>query len=111
METKNRTVALELTTGGGTIYSVPANYETEVQSIIISNAAASKRTFTLEWYNSATASDVALAYNVEIEGNAIIQATTPLWLVKGESLKGSANIDSSVVITVYVKEHFIPKQF
>jgi hypothetical protein len=111
METKNRTVALELTTGGGTIYSVPPNYEAEVQSIIFSNAASSKRTFTLEWYNSTTASDIAIASNVEIEGNAIIQATTPLWLVKGESLKGSANIDSSVVITVYVKEHFIPKQF
>jgi hypothetical protein len=111
METKNRTLALELTTSDATIYTVPTNYETEVQSIVISNAAGAKRKFTLEWYNSATSSYYALASEVEIEANAIIQVTVPLWLVKGESLRGSADVASSIVVTVYVKEHFIPKQF
>lgn len=111
METKNRTVALELTTADSTIYSVPINYEAEVQSIIVSNVAGSKREFTLEWYNAVSTTYFALAKDVDIEANSIIQMTGPLWLVKGESLRGSASVDSSVVITVYVKEYFIPKQF
>jgi hypothetical protein len=111
METKNRTVALELTTSDLAIYSVPPNYETEIQSVVISNVAGAKRKFTLEWYEAATTTYFPLAKNVDIEANSIIQVTVPLWLVKGESLRGSASVDNSVVITVYVKEHFIPKQF
>jgi hypothetical protein len=111
METKNRTVALELTTSDLTLYSVPPNYETEIQSIVISNVAGAKRKFTLEWFEAITGNYFALAKDVDIEANAIIQVTVPLWLVKGESLRGSASVDNSIVITVYVKEHFIPKQF
>jgi hypothetical protein len=111
MITKNRTLALELTTSNGTIYSVPANHETEVQSIVISNISASSKTFTLEWYNAATTSYFALAKDVQIHGNSMLQVTVPLWLLKSELLRGSASANSSVVVTVYVKEHYIPKQF
>jgi hypothetical protein len=111
MTTKNRTLALELTTSNGNIYSVPANHEAEVQSIVISNIATTTRKFTLEWYNAATTSYFALAKDVEIHGNAIIQVTAPLWLLKDELLRGSASANSSIVITVYVKEYYVPKQF
>jgi hypothetical protein len=111
METKNRTVALELTTSDATIYTVPDNHEAEVQSIVISNVASNLRKFSIDWYNLATTTYFAMANDVEIEGNALIQATTPLWLLQGESIRGSANINSSVVVTVYVKEHYIPKQY
>jgi hypothetical protein len=110
METKNRTVALELTTSDGTIYTVPNNYETEIQSVIVSNIAGSKRKFTFEWYDASTATYFPLASEVDIEANMMIQVSVPLWLVKGESLRGSASADNSVIITVYVKEYFIPKQ-
>ena len=52
MEAKNRTVALELTTGNSDIYTVPSNYEAEVYSIFISNASSSNVTFSLDWYDS-----------------------------------------------------------
>lgn len=111
MTSKNRTVALQLTTSPTAIYSVPDNYEAEVQSIVISSIATNTRTFTIEWYNEATSSYFALAKDVEIEGNTIVQATTPLWLVQGESVRGSASANSSVVVTIYVKEWYVPKQF
>ena len=38
METKNRTVGLELTTGNQDIYTVPSNFEAEIDSIYINNA-------------------------------------------------------------------------
>jgi hypothetical protein len=52
MEFKNRTVALELTTGNSDIYTVPPLYEAEVYSIFISNASSSNVTFSLDWYDS-----------------------------------------------------------
>ena len=52
MEAKNRTVALELGTSNGDIYTVPDNYEAEVYSIFISNASSSNVTISLDWYDS-----------------------------------------------------------
>jgi hypothetical protein len=111
MQTKNRTVALELTTSNGTIYSVPDNHEVEVQSIVISNVASTKRTFNLDWYDLSATTHYALAKEVPVEANSILQITSPLWLVQGESLRGLASTNTSIVVTVYVKEHYIPKQF
>ena len=53
MTTKNRTVALELTTANQDIYTVPNNYETQIKSILISNATTSQVKFSLDWYDSA----------------------------------------------------------
>lgn len=111
MTTKNRTVAKELTTSNANIYSVPPNYEAEIQSIVISNITASSKTFTLEWYNNDTTSYFALAKDVEVHGNSMLQVTVPLWLVKNELIRGSASANSSIVVTVYARELYSPKQF
>lgn len=111
METKNRTLATELTTSDSTLYTVPNNYEAEIQSIVISNNAGAKRQFTLEWFDSSSSAYFALADDIDIEARSIVQVTQPLWLLQNESLRGSASVDNSVVITTYVKEHYIPKQF
>jgi hypothetical protein len=108
---KNRTVGLELTTSTVDIYVVPNNYETETASVIISNATGSKRTFSLEWYDSINSTTYVLAEDVEIEANAVIQITQPLWLRKGDKLSGSADADTSVTVSVVVSEYFIPLQF
>jgi hypothetical protein len=65
MEFKNRTVALELTTGNGDIYTVPSNYEAEVYSIFISNASSSNVTFSLDWYDSKATTFYTLAETVD----------------------------------------------
>jgi hypothetical protein len=108
---KNRTVGLALTTSTADVYVVPTNYETEILSIVISNAAGSKRKFFLEWYDSINATTYVLAENTEVEANSLIQITEPLWLRKGDKLSGSADVDSSITVTVLVKEYFIPLQF
>jgi hypothetical protein len=108
---KNRTIGLELTTGSADIYVVPNNYEAEVLSIVISNATGSKREFSLEWYNATNTTAYVLAEDTDIEANALIQITQPLWLRKGDKLSGSADADSSVTVSVLVKEYFIPLQF
>jgi hypothetical protein len=107
---KNRTVGLELTTSTEDVYVVPSNYEAEILSIVISNAAEAKREFSLEWYNSTNTTTYTLAQDTEIEANAIIQITQPLWLRKGDKLTGAADVDTSITVSVVVKEYFIPLQ-
>ena len=51
MTTKNRTIGLELTTSNQDIYTVPANYEAEIDNIYINNATSSQVTFSLDWYD------------------------------------------------------------
>jgi hypothetical protein len=108
---KNRTVGLELTTSTKDIYTVPANYETEMLSIIITNATAAYKKFSLEWYDSANSETYVLAEDTPIRDNGIVQITQPLWLRKGDKLSGSADVDSSITVSVLVKEYFIPLQF
>ena len=111
MEAKNRTVALELTTGNSDIYTVPSNYEAEVYSIFISNASSSNVTFSLDWYDSKATTYYTLAETVELLGNSMLQINSePFWLYKGDKLRGLASANSAVTITVKVKETYLPQR-
>jgi hypothetical protein len=111
MEAKNRTVALELTTGNSDIYTVPSNYEAEVYSIFISNASSSNVTFSLDWYDSQTTTFFTIAETVELLGNSMLQINSePFWLYKGDKLRGLASAGSAVTVSVRVKESYIPQR-
>jgi hypothetical protein len=111
METKNRTVGLELTTGNQDIYTVPANYEAEVDSIFISNASASKVTFSLDWYDSQTTTYHTIAETVELLANSMMHINDdPFWLFKGDKLRGLASAGSSVTIIVKLREFYLPQR-
>ena len=111
MDAKNRTVARELTTGNGDIYTVPDNYEAEVYSIFISNASSSNVTFSLDWYDSKATTYYTLAETVELLGNSMLQINSePFWLFKGDKLRGLASAGSAVTISVRVKELYVPQR-
>jgi hypothetical protein len=111
MDAKNRTVALELTTGNSDIYTVPSNYEAEVYSIFISNASSSNVTFSLDWYDSQSTTFYTLAETVELLGNSMLQINSePFWLYKGDKLRGLASAGSAVTVSVRVKESYIPQR-
>lgn len=111
MEVKNRTVALELTTGNSDIYTVPSNYEAEVYSIFISNSSSSNVTFSLDWYDSQTTTFFTIAETVELLGNSMLQINSePFWLYKGDKLRGLASAGSAVTVSVRVKESYIPQR-
>ena len=111
METKNGTVGLELTTSNQDIYTVPANYEAEVDNIYINNASSSNVTFSLDWYDAQSATYHTLAESVELLGNSLLQINNnPLWLFKGDKLRGLASANSAVTITVKLRESFIPQR-
>ena len=111
MEAKNRTVALELGTSNGDIYTVPSNYEAEVYSIFISNASSSNVTFSLDWYDSQNTTYYTLAETVELLGNSMLQINSePFWLYKGDKLRGLASAGSAVTVSVRVKEFYTPQR-
>ena len=107
---KNRTISVELTGSNADLYTVPANYESNVVSIVISNAVSAERKFSLDWYNAENATWYTLAESTPIVGNGVVQFENTLWLRKGDKLRGLASATSSVTITIKVQEFFIPLQ-
>ena len=111
MQTKNRTVGLELTTSNQDIYTVPSNYEAEVDSIFVSNASLSNVTFSLDWYDAQSTTYYTMAETVELLGNSMLQINDdPLWLFKGDKLRGLASVGGAVTITVKLKESYMPQR-
>lgn len=110
-QSKNRTIGFELSTSAEDIYVVPSNYETEVTSIIISNAIGTNKTFSLSWYNDEAGVMSILAQDCEIGKNSIVQITDPLWLRKGDKITGLASDNSAVTVSIVVKEYFLPLQY
>ena len=111
METKNRTVGLELTTGNQDIYTVPSNYEAQVTSIFVSNASSSAVTFSLDWYSSPNTTYYTIAETVELLGNSMLQINSePFWLYKSDKLRGLASANSAVTVIVNIKETYMPQR-
>lgn len=106
-ERKKRTVALGLTTANQDIYTVPARFTTEVNSIYINNASNSLVTFSLDWYDAASTTFYTLAELVELPANSLLQITDyPLYLIGSDKIRGLASANSAVNITVSLEEFF-----
>lgn len=110
MITKKRTISLLLTGSNQTIYTCPSNYEAEILSIIVSNAAGAARTFSLDWYDSSASATHTVAEAVDLEANSLIQITDGFWLEQGDYIQGLASATDSVTVTIRVNEQFFPKQ-
>ena len=110
METKNRTVGLELTTSNQDIYTVPSNYEAEIDGILINNASASKVTFSLDWYDAQTTTFFTLTEALSIPANSVLLLESRLWLFKGDKLRGLASATSSITVTFRVDESYLPQR-
>ena len=110
MTTKNRTVALALTTANQDIYTVPNNYEAQIKSILISNATTSQVKFSLDWYDSANTTYYTIAETTILQPNSILQITDSLWLLEQDKLRGLASANNSVSISINVEEAYIPRQ-
>tara|TARA_E500000318_G_scaffold112048_1_gene133612 strand:+ start:61 stop:402 length:342 start_codon:yes stop_codon:yes gene_type:complete len=109
--TKKRTVGLVLTTGNQDIYTVPANHESNIKSIFISNLTNSTVTFSLDWYDSENTTYHTIAEATTLKANALIQITEGFWLHKADVIRGLASANTSVQISINVEEEYVPKQF
>ena len=110
MESKTRTVSLELTTSNQDIYTVPNNYEAEVKSIYIANNTSNQVTFSMDWYDSANTTYYTMAETTKLIANGLIQITDPLWLQKTDKIRGLCSSSNAVTITIQVEENYLPQR-
>jgi len=106
---KKRTLSVELTTANQDIYTAPANFSGDVNSIIVANASGSSVTFSLDWYDDSATTYHTIAETVTMTPNSILQITEyPLYLDKGDKIRGLASTSSAITVTVSAEERFIP---
>jgi hypothetical protein len=106
MTTKSRTVAKQLTTSNSVIYTVPARYNAEITSIIISNNTSSAVTFSLDWYDTASSTYYTVAKITPVIANGVIQITDGFYLQSGDSFRGLASTNSAITVTVRTEEDY-----
>lgn len=110
VQPKNRTIAKGLTTSTADLYVVPSNYEAEIVCITVSNITDNTRYFTLEWVDTSDTVTTIFAKDTEIKKNSIFQMTEAFWLHKGDKIRGSADVNTSININIRVGEYFVPQQ-
>tara|TARA_R100000951_G_scaffold49618_1_gene41940 strand:+ start:1218 stop:1556 length:339 start_codon:yes stop_codon:yes gene_type:complete len=110
IQTKNRTIGVELTTSNQDLYVVPDNYETNIKSIYINNASSSTATFSLDWYDVKQTTFYTMAEAVSMPPNSLLQITESMWLYKGDKFRGLASSNSAVTVIFNIEETFIPQR-
>ena len=110
MDTKNSTVGKLLTTSNADIYTVPSNYEAEIDSIHICNEHSGSVTVSLDWYDSQSTTYFTLTEALSIAGHSVLLLESKLWLFKADKLRGLSNTASKITVTFKVKEFYMPQR-
>lgn len=106
MPTKNRTISTVLTTSNQDVYVVPDRWNSEVFSIFITNTTTSPRKISLEWYDSVNGTWKYLMKDMPLVPNGIIQIEESIYLIATDKIRGLADANTSVTVTVKVLEDF-----
>ncbi len=108
MISKNRTVSKLLTTSNVDLYTVPASYEANIKSIYVNNKSGSAATFSLDHYDSQTATWHTLADAVSMPNNSLLQITDSLWFYKADKFRGLASVTDAITVTFNIEEFYMP---
>ena len=106
MTTKSRTVGKELTTTNATVYVVPARYNAEITSIVLTNMLSFPVTVSLDWYDVVSATYYTIAEKTPLMANGIVQITDGFYLQAGDSFRGLASANDAVTVTVRTEEDY-----
>lgn len=107
MPTKNRTLGTVLLVTTTTVYTTPPRFESNVDSIVISNTSTSSVKFTLEWYDPVLTTTYYIAKDVTLYPNSILQLTDSMILQPNDLLRGLATVADAVNVIVKVKEEYL----
>jgi hypothetical protein len=106
ISTRNRTIGKTLTTTNSDVYVVPLRYSAYVDSIVIANVSSASVTFSLDWYDSALSTYFPIGGQVVMKPHSLIQITDGFMLQYNDTFRGLASVDSSVTISVRVREEY-----
>ena len=110
MIARNITFGAALTTSSQDVYTTPAYFKADVESIVISNKTGATTTFTLQWYSLKNNTDYPLFFSTTIDPYASIQLTQALYLDAGDKVKAYAGANNAVTVSVKVAEAYDPTQ-
>lgn len=103
---KNRTVGKTLTTTYLDIYVTPIRYVAYIDSIVITNVASTTTTFSLDWYDSVSATYYPIAGQIVLQPHSVLQITDAFMLQYGDSFRGKCSVDASTTVSVRVREEY-----
>lgn len=104
--TKNRTVALQLTTSNQDVYTAPPSFKATVDSILITNSSSSPATVTMEWWNKTDNTYTKLLGGTLIQAGGIVQITDSMAIDQGDLIRALASAASAITITVRATETY-----
>lgn len=100
-----KTVTAELTTSNVVLYTAPTGFTGIILMAQITNVTGSSATTTFSHFKTVGAVETELVKDFEIAPNDALNAITgKLILEDGDSVKGSASVDSTLKITLSVLE-------
>ena len=104
--TKNRTVALELTTSNQDVYTAPPSFKATVDSILITNSSNAPATVTMEWWNKTLNTYTKLLGGTPIQACGIIQITDSMAIDQGDLVRALASANSAITVTIRATETY-----
>ena len=110
---KFNTVITAVGTGDTDCYVVPANHTTVVKNLMLTNANASARTFTIKIFQKSpnTTTTILTSHSLAtITSTNIFTTTIPLFLAAEDKIIISASHASSIVSTISVEEFYDPSR-
>lgn len=107
MATKNRTLGKELLLTNSIVYTTPPRFNSNVDSIVVSNSSGGIVRFSLDWYDSKTTTYYTIAEQVVLYPNSVLQITDGFILQPNDTLRGLATVANVVTVMVKVKEEYL----
>jgi hypothetical protein len=106
------THAVALTTTSDTdVYTVPNNFSSHIEHLLITNSDSSNRNYTLKFYQADTATTYTLFSSHAVIGKgseSVFTIDKPLYIHQGDKLIVTAGTVDTLTVVVAAEEFFDP---
>jgi flavoprotein len=108
------TNAIALTgTSDTDVYTVPSNFSSHVEHLMITNSDSSNRNYTLKYYQAATTTTHTLFNSHAVAGKgseSVFTVDRPLYIHAGDKLILSAATANTLTVVVAAEEFYDPNR-
>ena len=104
--TKNRTVAVSLTTSNQDVYTAPPSFKATVDSILITNSSNSVATVTMEWWNKTLNQYTKLLGGTIIQAGGVVQISDSMAIDQDDLIRALASAAEAITVTIRATETY-----
>lgn len=101
------------TTADTIIYTVPNNFSSHIEHLLISNNDSSTRNYTLKWYHADDTTTHTILSNHALSGgtfDSVFTVDKPLYLHAGDKVIVAAGTANTITATVSAEEFYDPNR-